>query len=67
MLENLANESMADRAIRVVIGIALLAVAFVGPQTPWGYIGIIPLVTGLVGFCPLYRLVGLSTRGKTAE
>lgn len=42
-------------------GIALLAMAFVGPKTPWGYIGVVPLLTGLVGYCPLYRVVGIST------
>jgi hypothetical protein len=55
------NEAIWDRSIRVVLGVVLLSLAFVGPQTPWGYIGILPLVTGLAGYCPLYRLVGLST------
>ncbi|HEY2368164.1 MAG TPA: DUF2892 domain-containing protein [Polyangiaceae bacterium] len=55
------NEGMVDRAVRVVLGVALLALVFVGPQTWLGLVGIVPLVTGLVGFCPLYRLVGLST------
>jgi hypothetical protein len=34
---------------------------FVGPQTPWGWLELVPLVTGLVGFCPLYRLVGVNS------
>jgi len=55
------NEGMLDRIVRVVLGTALLALVFVGPQTWLGLVGIVPLVTGLVGFCPLYRLVGLST------
>jgi hypothetical protein len=55
------NEAIWDRAIRVVLGVGLLSLAFSGPQTPWGYIGILPLVTGLAGYCPLYQLVGLST------
>jgi hypothetical protein len=55
------NEAIWDRAIRVVLGVGLLSLAFVGPQTPWGYIGILPLVTGLAGYCPLYQLLGLST------
>jgi len=55
------NESSLDRGVRLVIGIALLALVFVGPRTMWGLIGIVPLATALVGFCPLYRLVGLST------
>ena len=55
------NEGTIDRVIRVVLGLILLALVFVGPQTPWGWIGIIPLVTGLIGFCPIYRIIGLST------
>ena len=57
-----ANEHTIDRALRVVLGLALLAIAFVGPKTPLGYLGIVPLVTGLAGTCPLYSLLGLSTR-----
>ena len=56
-----ANEGLADRLIRVALGLVLLSLAFVGPQTPWGYIGLIPLLTGIVGFCPLYRLLGINT------
>ena len=55
------NEGTLDRAVRVVLGLALLALVFVGPHTWLGLLGIVPLVTGIVGFCPLYRLVGLST------
>jgi hypothetical protein len=55
------NEGMIDRALRIVLGLGLLALVFVGPQTPWGWIGIVPLLTGLVGFCPLYRLLGINT------
>ncbi len=55
------NEGMLDRVVRIVLGLALLALFFVGPQTWLGLIGIVPLVTGLLGFCPLYRLLGLST------
>lgn len=55
------NEHAVERAVRVVIGIGLLAIAFVGPKTPWGYLGIIPLLTGLVGSCPVYTVFGFST------
>jgi hypothetical protein len=55
------NEGNIDRALRIIAGLALLALVFVGPQTPWGWIGIVLLVTGLVGFCPLYRLLGINT------
>jgi hypothetical protein len=55
------NEGIIDRVIRVVLGLGLLSLIFVGPQTMIGLVGLIPLLTGIVGFCPLYRLVGLST------
>lgn len=55
------NVGTADRAVRVIAGVGLLSLVFVGPQTPWGWIGLIPLVTGLVGFCPAYGLFGLKT------
>ncbi len=55
------NEGNLDRVLRVVLGLVLLSLVFVGPQTPWGWVGIIPLATGLVGFCPLYRILGLNT------
>jgi len=56
------NEGTLDRVLRVIGGVVILALAFVGPKTPWGYLGLIPLITGMVGFCPLYALVGLNTR-----
>ncbi|HRG95279.1 MAG TPA: DUF2892 domain-containing protein [Polyangiaceae bacterium] len=62
MKESLLNEGPIDRVIRVVLGVALLALVFVGPHTWLGWLGVIPLLTGLAGFCPLYRLVGIRTR-----
>lgn len=63
MLEKLLprNEHTIDRAMRVGLGVTLLALAFVGPQTPWGFIGVVPLLTGLIGSCPIYTLFGMST------
>ena len=55
------NEGTVDRVVRVLLGALLLALVWVGPQSPWGWIGLVPLITGLVGSCPLYRLLGLST------
>jgi len=55
------NEHRVERVLRVLLGIGLLSIVFVGPQTYWGLIGIVPLVTGLIGTCPLYSLVGFST------
>ena len=55
------NEHIADRVFRVVIGIIAIAMVFVGPKTAWGLLGLIPLVTGLVGSCPIYRIIGRGT------
>lgn len=55
------NEGTIDRVLRVGLGVALIALVVVGPQTPWGWLGLVPLLTGLVGFCPLYRLVGVNS------
>lgn len=59
------NESAADRTLRVLVGAAAIAMVFVGPQTAWGWLGLIPLVTGLVGTCPLYTIFGVSTCSST--
>jgi len=50
-----------DRAIRILAGAVLLALVFIGPQTPWGYLGLVPLLTGVIGFCPAYCPLRLST------
>ncbi len=55
------NVGTIDRVIRVLLGLILIGLVFWGPQTNWGWIGIIPLVTGLIGSCPAYKLLGLST------
>ena len=55
------NEHAVDRVVRIVLGIGLLAMVFVGPKTPFGWIGLVPVVTGALGRCPLYRLFGIST------
>ena len=56
-----ANEGKTDRIIRVILGVLLLSLVVVGPQTLLGLVGLIPLLTGIVGFCPLYKIFGLST------
>lgn len=55
------NEHHIERGARVVLGLVLITLFFVGPKTPWGLLGIIPLATGLLGSCPLYTLLGIST------
>jgi len=55
------NIGTIDRSIRILAGLILLALVFVGPQTPWGWIGLVPLVTALMGWCPAYTLFGINT------
>lgn len=55
------NMGSADRAIRAIIGVVLIALVFIGPQTVWGWVGIIPIATALMGNCPAYSLVGIKT------
>lgn len=55
------NEGNIDRVLRVILGLVLLSLVFVGPQSWWGLIGLVPLVTGLIGTCPIYSILGIST------
>ncbi|MFO1151632.1 MAG: DUF2892 domain-containing protein [Alsobacter sp.] len=55
------NVGAIDRTLRIVVGLALIAAAVAGWFTPWGYIGVVPLLTALVGFCPAYTLIGINT------
>ncbi len=56
-----ANIGTADRILRIVVGLTLLSLVFVGPQSLWGLVGLVPLLTGLARFCPLYTLLGVRT------
>lgn len=58
MTKNMGN---ADRLIRALVGLVLLALVFVGPQTPWGWIGLVPLLTAALGNCPAYSIFGIKT------
>ncbi len=49
------------RPKEIVLGLILISLVFVGPRTPWGWLGLIPLLTAVVSFCPLYRLIGINT------
>jgi hypothetical protein len=54
------NEGTVDRALRIALGLGLLFVALTG-RGVWGFIGVVPLLTGALGSCPLYSLFGIST------
>jgi len=55
------NVGSVDRIVRIILGVVLISLVFIGPQTPWGWIGVVPLVTALVGWCPLYSMLGMKT------
>lgn len=55
------NEGTIDRALRVVVGLVLIVMALKGMYTPWTWIGVVPLLTGLIGTCPAYSLLGINT------
>lgn len=57
------NVGSADRILRIVLGLVLIALVFVGPKTQWGWLGLIPLVTGVMRTCPLYSLIGINSCG----
>jgi hypothetical protein len=58
MKQNIGN---TERIIRAIVGIGLISLVFVGPQTVWGWIGVIPLGTAIIGWCPPYALLGINT------
>ncbi|MHB8252378.1 MAG: YgaP family membrane protein [Acidiferrobacter sp.] len=55
------NEGMVDRVVRIILGLILIGLAVTGRWSPWGWIGIAPLLTGIFGFCGLYQLLGIKT------
>jgi Protein of unknown function (DUF2892) len=55
------NEGTIDRVLRVVAGLALIGLAATGNVGVWGWIGVVPLATGLIGWCPAYTLLGFRT------
>lgn len=55
------NEGQTDRLLRILAGLVLLYLAITGQYTPWTWIGVVPLLTGLIGWCPAYSLLGINT------
>ncbi len=56
-----ANVGTVDRIVRIVVGLVLIGLSAMGTIGVWGWIGVVPLVTGLFGFCPLYTMLGMNT------
>jgi hypothetical protein len=55
------NEGSIDRGLRIAAGLALIALAATGTVGAWGFVGVVPLATGLIGWCPAYTMLGIST------
>ncbi|BAU46893.1 membrane protein [Sulfurifustis variabilis] len=55
------NMGTADRVLRGIVGLVLISLVFIGPKTAWGWIGLVPLVTALIGWCPMYLPLGIRT------
>lgn len=55
------NEGLVDRVIRAVIGLAVISLVYLGPKTPWGWLGLVPFLTAVTGWCPLYSVFGFNT------
>ena len=64
MKKNIGN---VERIVRVVLGIVVVSLAFVGPRSSWAFLGIIPIVTGLIGYCPPYALLGIDTTSSARQ
>ena len=58
------NVGSIDRTIRIIVGLGLISLVFIGPQTVWGWIGVVPLATAMIGWCPPYALLGINSCGK---
>jgi hypothetical protein len=58
------NVHTIERVVRIVAGLGILSLVFVGPKTAWGWLGLVPLATGVLGWCPPYALLGINTCGK---
>jgi hypothetical protein len=61
------NIGKAERVVRIVVGLGILSLAFVGPRSPWAYLGLAPVLTGLAGWCPPYALFGIDTRRRDSR
>jgi len=57
----MCNVGGIDRVLRILVGLALISLVFIGPKVIWGWIGVVPLLTGIIKFCPAYKLIGAGT------
>ena len=55
------NEGMWDRGLRIAVGVLLIGLTMMGTIGAWGWIGVVPLLTGAVGVCPIYKMLGINS------
>lgn len=55
------NIGSVERVLRILVGLVILSLVFIGPQSLWGLVGLVPLATGLLGWCPPYAILGINT------
>lgn len=60
------NVHNVEAILRIILGLGMIALVYTGPETPWGWLGVVLIATGIFKFCPVYRLLGISTR-KSSE
>lgn len=61
------NVGTIDRVLRAIVGLVLISLVFIGPQSPWGWLGLVPLGTALLGWCPPYAMFGINTCGTSSR
>jgi hypothetical protein len=61
------NVGTIDRILRAIVGLVLISLVFIGPQSPWGWLGLLPLGTALIGWCPPYAMFGINTCGISSR
>jgi len=57
----MSNVGGIDRVLRILVGLVLISLVFIGPKVVWGWVGLVPLLTGIFKFCPAYKLIGVNT------
>jgi hypothetical protein len=57
----MCNVGGIDRVLRILVGLVLISLVFIGPKVIWGWVGLVPLLTGIFKFCPAYKLIGVNT------
>lgn len=61
------NIGTIDRAVRIIAGTGILSLVFIGPQTMWGLLGLVPLLAGLIGWCAPYQILGINTYSQSKQ